>query len=49
MYPSYRRYGRPVRRADGILVYGYVYDAGSNGGSGLNRYGEVEPGASRAE
>ena len=35
--------GRPVRRADGTLVYGYVYDAGSNGGSGMNRYGEVAP------
>jgi hypothetical protein len=22
-------------------VYGYVYDAGSEGGSGMNRYGEV--------
>ena len=35
--------GRPVRRTDGTLAYGYVYDAGSNGGSGMNRYGEVEP------
>lgn len=35
--------GQPVRRADGTLVYGYVYDAGSNGGSGMNRYGEVAP------
>ena len=41
--------GQPVRRADGSLVYGHVYDAGSNGGSGLNRYGEVEPGAPGAE
>ena len=30
--------GRPVRQGD---AYGYVYDAGSNGGSGMNRYGEV--------
>lgn len=35
--------GRPLRRADGTMVYGYVYDAGSNGGSGMNRYGEVAP------
>ncbi|MGY0799031.1 hypothetical protein ACW7G0_08265 [Lysobacter sp. A286] len=35
--------GQPVRRADGTRVYGYVYDAGSNGGSGMNRYGEVIP------
>lgn len=30
--------GQPVRQGD---AYGYVYDAGSNGGSGMNRYGEV--------
>lgn len=35
--------GRPVRRADGTTVYGYVFDAGSNGGSGMNRFGEVVP------
>ncbi|MBB6600286.1 exo-alpha-sialidase [Luteimonas sp. MC1825] len=35
--------GRPVRNADGRQVYGFVYDAGSNGGSGMNRYGEVDP------
>lgn len=35
--------GRAVRRADGTQVYGYVFDAGSNGGSGENRYGEVAP------
>ena len=34
--------GRPVRRADGSVVYGYVFDAGSDGGSGFNRYDEAE-------
>lgn len=34
--------GRAVRRADGRVVYGHVVDAGSDGGSGFNRYGEVE-------
>jgi hypothetical protein len=24
-----------------VKVYGYVYDAGSNGGSGMNRFGEL--------
>jgi hypothetical protein len=34
--------GQPVSGGDGEPDrYGYVYDAGSNGGSGLNRYGEV--------
>ncbi|MEM1116624.1 MAG: exo-alpha-sialidase, partial [Bacteroidota bacterium] len=33
--------GAVVRRADGSVVYGYVYDAGSNGGTGMNRYGEI--------
>lgn len=34
--------GMPLRRGGRTLrVYGYVYDAGSNGGSGMNRYGEV--------
>lgn len=34
--------GRPLRRgADTPSVYGFVYDAGSNGGSGMNWYGEV--------
>ncbi|MCK5772120.1 hypothetical protein [Algiphilus sp.] len=32
--------GAVVDTADGP-VYGYVYDAGSDGGSGMNRYGEV--------
>jgi hypothetical protein len=34
--------GRPVRKVGGTVVYGFVYDAGSDGGSGMNRYGEVE-------
>ncbi|MDV3237225.1 MAG: glycoside hydrolase [Gammaproteobacteria bacterium] len=34
--------GRPVRRADGSIAYGYVFDAGSNGGSGMNRYRELD-------
>mgnify|MGYP006280210083 FL=1 len=33
--------GNVYRRADGATVYGYVYDAGSLGGAGMNRYGEV--------
>ncbi len=33
--------GAIVRRDDGDGVYGYVYDAGSYGGSGMNRYAEV--------
>lgn len=33
--------GRPLRHVDGEHVYGFIYDAGSNGGSGFNRYGEV--------
>ncbi len=33
--------GNVYRRADGAKVYGYVYDAGSNGGAGFNRYGEL--------
>jgi hypothetical protein len=36
--------GNVVRRSDGTLAYGYVFDAGSDGGSGLNRYAEVELG-----
>ncbi len=27
---------------DGVKVYGFAYDAGSNGGAGMNRYGEME-------
>lgn len=34
--------GQALRRgSDGPSVYGYVYDAGSNGGSGMNWYDEV--------
>ena len=33
--------GAPLTRADGTAVYGYVYDAGSDGGSGASWYGEV--------
>ncbi|MFB6230152.1 MAG: exo-alpha-sialidase [Salinibacter sp.] len=33
--------GQPVRQG---RAYGYVYDAGSNGGSGMNWYGEVPVG-----
>ncbi|MEM7052906.1 MAG: hypothetical protein AAF446_00010 [Pseudomonadota bacterium] len=33
--------GRVVQSPYGEPVYGFVYDAGSNGGSGMNRYGEI--------
>lgn len=33
--------GARVTRSDGTAAYGFVYDAGSYGGSGFNRYGEV--------
>lgn len=33
--------GRVVRDASDEAVYGLVYDAGSNGGSGMNRYGVI--------
>lgn len=33
--------GAMLRRADGARVHGFVYDAGSNGGAGFNRYTEV--------
>ena len=33
--------GMSLKRGDAPNVYGYVYDAGSNGGSGMNWYGEV--------
>jgi len=33
--------GNAYTRKDGVKVYGYVYDAGSDGGAGMNRYGEL--------
>ena len=33
--------GNVYTRPDGVRVYGYVYDAGSFGGAGMNRFGEV--------
>jgi hypothetical protein len=33
--------GTVYTRRDGVKVYGYVYDAGSNGGAGMNRFNEV--------
>ena len=33
--------GSVYPRKDGVNVYGFVYDAGSLGGSGMNRFGEV--------
>ena len=33
--------GNIIRKPDGSRVYGFVYDAGSKGGAGLNRYAEV--------
>jgi hypothetical protein len=33
--------GNIYTRRDGARVYGYVYDGGSNGGAGMNRFGEV--------
>jgi len=33
--------GNIYTRPDGVRVYGYIYDAGSGGGSGMNRFGEV--------
>lgn len=32
--------GNLLRRADGTKVYGFIYDAGSDGGAGMNRYAE---------
>ena len=29
------------QRRDGVRVHGYVYDAGSNGGAGMNRFDQV--------
>lgn len=33
--------GNVYSRLDGRKVYGYVYDAGSDGGAGMNRFGEI--------
>jgi hypothetical protein len=33
--------GSIYTRKDGVKVYGFVYDAGSDGGAGMNRFGEV--------
>lgn len=34
--------GNVYTRPDGKRVYGYVYDAGSEGGAGMNRFGEQQ-------
>ena len=34
--------GNLLRVSDGSTVIGYIYDAGSNGGAGMNRFGEIE-------
>jgi len=34
--------GNVYSRRDGVKVYGYIYDAGSDGGAGMNRFGELE-------
>lgn len=33
--------GQVVHSPEGLPLYGYVVDAGSNGGSGMNRYAEI--------
>jgi hypothetical protein len=33
--------GNVYTRRDGVKVHGYVYDAGSDGGAGMNRFGEL--------
>jgi hypothetical protein len=33
--------GNVYTRRDGVRVYGYIYDAGSDGGAGMNRFGEL--------
>jgi hypothetical protein len=33
--------GNVYTRADGMRVYGHIYDAGSDGGAGMNRFAEV--------
>jgi hypothetical protein len=34
--------GNVDTRPDGRRVYGYIYDAGSDGGAGMNRFGEIQ-------
>lgn len=36
-------HGNVYVRPEGVKVYGYVYDAGSRGGAGMNRFDEVVP------
>jgi hypothetical protein len=33
--------GNVYTRKDGVKVYGYVFDAGSDGGAGMNRFAEI--------
>ncbi len=33
--------GNVYTRQDGMKIYGYIYDAGSDGGAGMNRFDEV--------
>jgi hypothetical protein len=33
--------GNVHTRNDGVRVYGFIYDAGSDGGAGMNRFGEL--------
>ncbi len=33
--------GARIEKSDGTIVYGFVVDAGSDGGSGMNRYAEM--------
>lgn len=33
--------GKIYTRKDGVRVYGYIYDAGSHEGAGMNRFGEL--------
>jgi hypothetical protein len=33
--------GNIYTRKDGAKVYGFVYDAGSDGGAGMNRFAEI--------
>ncbi len=34
--------GNVYMRRDRVKVYGYIYDTGSDGGAGMNRFGELE-------